>query len=1013
MELPPISLEIWDNKYRYKEADGTPVDKTIYDTWDRVSKAMAACESDQPHWAMKFQEIMLTGEVSPAGRIIAGLGTSRDVTASNCYVMGTIPDSISGIFDSLKESALTLQQGGGIGMDFSTIRPKGALVKGVAADASGPLSFMDVWDSMCRTIMSAGARRGAMMATMRCLSGDSMVHTIGGRVAIKDLVGLNPIVYSCDPVTSEIHAVKADKVFVSDHNRMVVRVHFDDLTHLDCTPDHRIMLRSGHYAQAKELRPGDRIKSIVHSIRNHGKNRFVRVSGCSDGRAELDHRIVARDILEEDVNFDHHVHHMDEDSLYNDPSNLKVVTRSEHAKLHNDAFAKVRERIAASRKGKTLEEVYGKEKADEWKAKYRSARQKGVEECIDQNHRVVSVETLKIVEEVYDISLPVWHNFAVNGVFVHNCDHPDIEAFIAAKKDPLRLRMFNVSVLVTDAFMEAVKDDSQWVLIFDGTIHKSLPARDLWKQIMESTYAQAEPGVIFIDRMNKANNLRAIETIAATNPCGEQPLPPYGACLLGSINLAKLVIAPFQDRAALDPIRLIQVVTLAIRALDNVIDVSNYPLPQQKAEAVAKRRIGLGVTGLADALLLCGLNYDSEVARNTVSRWMKIIAVAAYEASLELAKEKGAFPLFNADEYLTKGTFASTLPKYIRDGIRKCGIRNSHLLSIAPTGTISLLAGNVSSGIEPIFAAEYTRKVLQKDGSKTEQKVVDYAVAEWRSLPFITYEIGTVPNRMLPPGYVDAQSLSPSGHVLMQAVCQEWVDTSISKTINLPEDISFEAFQGVYQLAYDMGCKGCTTYRPNAVTGSVLSVDPPQAESEVMPVGREPPNIQNTLEASPGLTAGALTPRPQTLTGKTYKVKMGSAPATYVTINDIINNWGSDEPFELFLSGKDVAHHAWMAALSRMISAIFRRGGDVSFVVEELRSIHDPKGGAFIGGKYVPSLPAAIGDVIAQHLGDVTPGAAPAEVAPHGSLCPRCQSYHTKTEGGCVTCLDCGHSTCG
>ena len=396
---------------------------------------------------------------------------------------------------------------------------------------------------------------------------------------------------------------------------------------------------------------------------------------------------------------------------------------------------------------------------------------------------------------------------------------------------------------------------------------------------------------------------------------------------------------------------------------------------------------------------------------------MYSIAVVAYEASIELAKEKGAFYLFNADEYLATGTFASTLPKHVRDGIREHGIRNSHLLSIAPTGTISLLAGNVSSGIEPIFAAEYTRKVLQADGSKTEQKVVDYAVALWR-------ELG---NTGLPPAYTDAQSLSPSGHVLMQAVCQEWVDTSISKTTNLPKDISFEDFQGVYQLAYDMGCKGCTTYRPNDITGSVLSVETPQPESEVMPIDRGPP-IQITLDASPGLTAGALTARPQALRGTTYKIKMGSAPATYVTINDINDDWANEVPFELFLSGKDVTHHAWMAALSRMISAIFRRGGDVAFVVEELRSIHDPKGGAFIGGKYVPSLPAAIGDVIAQHMGEAASHlgeVVPDEVAPSltaqlekmarwaGVTCPKCQSYNVKVESGCVTCLDCGHSTCG
>ena len=362
--------------------------------------------------------------------------------------------------------------------------------------------------------------------------------------------------------------------------------------------------------------------------------------------------------------------------------------------------------------------------------------------------------------------------------------------------------------------MEAVKADGSWDLVFGGKVYKTVQARDLWNRIMQATYDYAEPGVIFIDRINAANNLNYCETIAATNPCGEQPLPPYGACLLGSINLARLVAQPFDEAAHLDQDALSELVATAVRMMDNVVDVSNFPLPEQAAEAQNKRRIGLGVTGLADALLMVGLRYGSDEAAAQTESWLKAIARAAYLASVELAKEKGAFPLFDADKFLASGTMMQ-MDDDVREAIRAHGIRNALLTSIAPTGTISLYAGNVSSGIEPVFAYAYTRKVLQKDGSRTEEEVVDYAVQLWRD------KFG---DKELPDYFVNAQTLEPAAHVRMQAAAQKWIDSSISKTINCPEDISFDAFKDVYMQAWDLGCKGCTTYRPNDVTGSVLSV---------------------------------------------------------------------------------------------------------------------------------------------------------------------------------------------
>jgi len=754
----PIAAQIWDMKYRFKEADGTPIDVTVEDSWRRIARDLAKVEKDPAAWEDKFYAALEDFKYLPAGRITAGAGTARQVTLFNCFVMGTIPDSMSGIFEMLKEAALTMQQGGGIGYDFSTIRPRGADVKGVAADASGPLSFMDVWDSMCRTIMSAGSRRGAMMATMRC-------------------------------------------------------------------------------------------------------------------------------------------------------------------------------------------------------------------------------------------------------------DHPDVEGFISAKSDSARLRMFNMSVLISDDFMDAVKADGSWDLKFDGRVYHTVKALDLWNKIMQATYDFAEPGVIFIDRINKANNLSYIENISATNPCGEQPLPPYGACLLGSINMARLVADPFGAEAHLDQDAMQELVAIAVRMMDNVVDASNFPLPEQRAEALAKRRIGLGVTGLADALLMMGLRYGSDQAARQTEDWLKAIARAAYLASVDLAREKGAFPLFDVDPYLASGTMMA-MDDDVREAVRSHGIRNALLTSIAPTGTISLYAGNVSSGIEPVFAYAYSRKVLQKDGSRSEEEVVDYAVQMWRD------KFG---DKTLPDYFVNAQTLAPSEHVKMQAAAQKWIDSSISKTINCPEDISFDAFKQVYMQAWDQGCKGCTTYRPNDVTGSVLTVsessDQAPGEAAVAP---QASNGAEVVYMSEPLD------RPQSLEGHTYKLKWpDSEHAIYLTINDILLN-GHRRPFEVFINSKNMEHYAWTLALTRMISAVFRRGGDVSFVVEELKAVFDPRGGAWVQGKYIPSILAAIGGVIETHMintgfiegeGKGLKSDPTAQVvnldAPRGKACPSCGQFDMQMVEGCMTCRSCGHSKCG
>jgi len=603
--ITPIARLIWDSKYRYR--DGMQVhDRDVTETWRRVARALASVEARDPeHWEAAFYALLEGFRFLPGGRILAGAGTGRRVTLFNCFVMGTIEDSMEGIFTALKEGALTMQQGGGVGYDFSTLRPRGSRAWSVGGIASGPVSFMRIWDSVCATLLSTGARRGAMMATLRC-------------------------------------------------------------------------------------------------------------------------------------------------------------------------------------------------------------------------------------------------------------DHPDIIAFIDAKREPRELRHFNLSVLVTDAFMAAVRQDDEWPLVFplaqledmhsgagaalverDWPGHPApvpcrvvsvLRARQLWERLMRASYDYAEPGVLFIDRINQRNNLWYRERISATNPCGEIPLPPYGACNLGSLNLTAFVKQPFSPAARIDLRALQEATRVAVRMLDNVTDASRFPLQLQHHQALETRRIGLGVTGLADALIMLGIRYGTAQSFATAAELMKTLCHAAYRTSVQLAREKGRFPALEVDRYL-QGPFVQALPDDIRAGIATAGLRNSHLVAIAPTGTISLLANNVSSGLEPVFEARYQRGIRQLDGTLQQHEVVDYACQLWHSRRG---------SDSPPPAFVDARALSPDIHLRMQAAIQPYVDNAISKTINIPGDFDFTAYQSVFEQAYGLGLKGCTAFRPNPVTGSVLSLQPsPPARAHCCDIERE------------------------------------------------------------------------------------------------------------------------------------------------------------------------------
>jgi ribonucleoside-diphosphate reductase alpha chain len=582
--LVPAPQELTGEIIAEKYAKGE--ESSVNDIRQRVAGALATVEDDRPFWEARFLEAQENGFV-PAGRINSAAGTDIKATLINCFVQ-PVGDAVTGcdasgrpsIYTALNESAETMRRGGGVGYDFSSIRPSGAAVGGTASRASGPVSFMRVFDRSCATVESAGARRGAQMAVLRC-------------------------------------------------------------------------------------------------------------------------------------------------------------------------------------------------------------------------------------------------------------DHPDIEAFIHAK-DEGDLTNFNISIGVSDDFMKAVEADGEWALVHvappsdealaagakprdDGMwVYRTVRARDLWEQVMRSTYDHAEPGILFLDRMNQENNLAYCETIEATNPCAEEPLPPYGCCCLGSINLTKFVKKPFTGAAEFDFASFDAVVRVGVRMLDNVLDVTYWPLPQQRAEAMAKRRIGLGFLGLGDALIMLRQRYDSEAGRCLAREVAGQMMMSAYLASIDLAKEKGAFPLLDRERYLESG-FARRLPESIREAIREHGIRNSHLLAIAPTGTIAMaFADNASNGIEPPFSWTYTRKKRMADGMLKEYTAEDHA---WRLYRHLGYDA-----KVLPDYFVTALEMSASDHMKMLEAVQPFIDTSISKTVNVPEDYPYADFETLYMEAWKAGLKGLATYRPNKVLGSVLSV---------------------------------------------------------------------------------------------------------------------------------------------------------------------------------------------
>ncbi|KRC12089.1 ribonucleoside-diphosphate reductase [Hydrogenophaga sp. Root209] len=788
----PITLDVLKEKYL---KDGETSEQDIY---RRVARALASVEpeADRALWEQRFFDNLQAGAIG-AGRIMSAAGTAIQATLINCFVQpvgdciqGVDDGGYPGIYEALREAAETMRRGGGVGYDFSRIRPRGAEVKAMASLASGPCSYMNVFDQSCATVESAGARRGAQMGVLRI-------------------------------------------------------------------------------------------------------------------------------------------------------------------------------------------------------------------------------------------------------------DHPDVIEFITAKRTPGRWNNFNVSVGVSDAFMRALADDQPWELVHrarpgaallaqgahqrtDGLwVYRSMSARELWDTVMRSTYDFAEPGILFLDHIQRDNNLRYCETIEATNPCGEQPLPPYGCCDLGPVILPRFVRHPFGfgGLPSFDFEAFEQAVALQVRALDNVLDLTFWPLPQQREESAAKRRIGVGFTGMGNALAMLCVRYDRAEGRALAAQIAERMRDAAYTASVALAQEKGAFPRFDADGYLAEGTFASRLPEALRTAIRTHGIRNSHLLSIAPTGTVSLaFADNASNGIEPPFSWMYRRKKREADGTTTDYAVEDHA---WR----LYRELGG-DMAQLPEFFVSALSMPAADHLAMMEAVQPFVDTAISKTVNVPADYPYDDFKDLYRQAWRAQLKGLATYRPNAILGSVLDTGPtPETTASVATV--DP--MRSVIESRPPGALSAVADKIEYWTQEGHQTLY--LLVSFLPVPSADGSGTVERAIEFFMPvGQSGESQQWVSSSMRLLS-LAARGGFLERALRDMRKVAWDRGPVRMGthqkadGTHVPmwhdsvvaAIAYAVQTLIAQRAGVTPAGLPPPPVVVAatpglmpGKKCGECGAHAVIRKDGCDYCTQCGHlGVCG
>jgi len=863
-------------------------DHTMKTSWSRFFELLkTGYFSKYEQRIQSFYDIMVSRKFMPNTPAIANFGNVLGM-GSACFVLG-VDDSIESIMETLKQTAVVFKAGGGMGYNFSHLRPEGDYVSSTSGVASGPISFMMLFDTMTDVIKQGGIRRGANMGILNCLSGEIVVSTLNGRFMIRDLVGQKPYLY-CLNDKGEVRIRQAELIAKSGEQKLV-RVHFDDDTHIDCTPNHRIMMSNGKYVEAKELHQLDSVTAFHKKILN--EKYFV---GSTRSDLVPEHIVAAECFTGKLISQNGKrrkpgnlcVHHLDGNSLNNNPENLKIVTVSEHGKIHADNLAQLQEEIASRRKGKTLEAVYGAEKAREWRmrmsdaAKRRTPWNSGLtgedykrhyedgfgNQFSRPNHKVVSVEPLDGIHEVFDIVMPDWPNFVANGVFVHNSNHPDIEKFVTAKKGNKALRNFNISVLIMPEFWDSFKNNKPYPLINPrtGQVVRQVNPRLLFDMIVYQAWESAEPGVIFFDHVNEHNPFyKHLGPIVTTNPCGEVLLYPNESCNLGSINVWAFVKRDENGKVTYDWDGLREAVYLASRFLDNVIDVNNFPLKAIEEMTLATRKIGLGVMGLADLLLELRSPYNSDEGRKLMEELMEFINYHSKIASVEMARERGPLLYYDKSFYPEgKLPFAGFYDKKswhfewdkIAEKIKKHGIRNGYTTVIAPTGSISMIAG-CSSGMEPVYSMVYEKhvtvgsfyyidpvfeRVMTEEGLFGDDLLRDVNEhgGSIQKISYIPEDLKRI--------YITAMDIRPEDHIRALAGFQKWTDSSISKTNNFPANATIEDMRDSYLLAYKLGCKDVTVFRDTSIKEQVLVSPRKKQEGNSESHNSEGENTVRTLQ---------------------------------------------------------------------------------------------------------------------------------------------------------------------
>ncbi|MDT4952115.1 MAG: ribonucleoside-diphosphate reductase alpha chain [Acidobacteriota bacterium] len=1065
----PLGLNarrVISKRYSLKDAQGQPIEE-----WDdivrRVVGHVSVAETDsqqRDEFYLAMMQVMLDRQFIPNTPCLVNAGKSTGQLAA-CFVL-KVPDSISGIMEHAKAAATIHQTGGGTGMTYEFLRPAGAMVSSTRGVASGPVSFMNIVNQVTDVVKQGGVRRGANMGMMRCLTGETLVHTLEGRFPIKELVGKRPFVYSCDPETKKLRLVQADAVFVSDTYRETVRVWFDNDEYVDCTPDHRFMLSNGKFREAQDLALGDSLMAFTKYIARHGsEKRYIKYIGCTGNGVVPEHQLVARDILGERPTKERPAHHIDGNALNNHPFNLQLISRSEHGREHAANLRSHQERIAGERRGRSLEEIYGEEKAATWKAKLSASHKVS-------NHKVVKVEPVGMAEEVYDMSVPVFHNFVANGVFVHNCTHPDVLRFIHAKNDQHSLTNFNISVNVTDKFLEAVDNNEWFQLEFDGkpwtdpvydpvvdgnySVYRRpdgsavtfrdkaayisadlsdcmreepprqgmIYAPDIWNRIIASAHKYAEPGVAFIDEVNRHNHMmNSMGPIYSCNPCGEQFLHFSNSCNLGSIDLAKF----YDPVNRVDWDRLREVTHLSTRFLDNVIDTCTWPLPEIEDTVKRTRPVGLGIMGFADLCLSLKITYGSPQSIDLMDEVMGFVRREAWVESLRLGAERGVFPELEPNREAYDDFI------YNQIGISRdipLTPRNYEVTTIAPTGTISLVA-ETSSGVEPNFSWAYVRqdtlgtrtyvhslaaRALGIEVDQTDQDSINAAAAH-----VVEHE------HELPAYVISAMAISAQQHVHVLAAAQRNVDNSVSKTCNGAINDTVESVDELYRLARQLGCKAVSYYRDGSRENQVLTSMKPEEKGEL---ACNPEAMAEVLDEPPASHADAAhvaaistakdmaavrIERPRELRGATWQIPF-DGQNLYVTVNH-----DGRMIQEVFATGPI------SGGVGLLASKMLRGGFDAVEVSHSLNKVTGTHS-VWFNERLLTSPEQAVAECImltnrriqgqpdsARAAGkaqsNVVLGVTGTAMSSMIGTCPECHGQ-LEHASGCDSCRDCGYSKC-